>query len=680
MIRAVIYKDLRQQWPWLLGVSLLAVAYGAVNMVRWPATVDWWSALLPFIPNYYDNIDPTPPLVRLEGIYILASAYGIVLGLLQGLSDTRATSDFFLHRPCSRTRLAFGKLLGGTLLFWIPGLLAIALMTVWAGLGRFASPFRAWMALVPFLSWWIGYGFYLAAIHVAWRQGRWFGPRLLPAVAPILVAALALGLPSLAFVLLALVLSSFIFWLVNVHVLASREDSASGWNRGWDRVARILSGVVILVGLLAVTIFAGAIAVNLSPRDWDYHTVVFTKQGEPRIQKYDFDDTGTQIYEWLDLNGQSVGRYPVSKDIPSLSLASILNVSPYGNWAHWLVSTLRQYEGGARRHRVFWFLMANDGVVTGYAHPTGAHLGSFGPQGRLEDGSGIRFGSPRQSQGTQWSSAANMGFTFDHLFADGNSLYSFTVNPPHMSKLWQSDSGHISRLGLTYNWARNENGPIFVESDGLLTAIDATDGTQVAVVDLPAPLRDPHRYMTAGWTGEFVVVSQLCSAERSLAYAFSPTGETLHEWDVKMREPKPFVWWKSSEHLPLNLCAAPWVGIVVLILDRYEISYGMAFGLGSYWPLLLLSGVITLVSVLLARRRLAQRRSRANVIWWLIVVALFSWPGYLLCLITTRLPKHVGCPDCGRPRPPETTTCPQCRADWPLPKRTGLEILLPAHP
>ena len=143
MIRAVISKDLRQQWPWLLGVSLLAVAYGAVNMVRWPATVDWWSALLPFMPYYYDNIDPTPPLVRLEGIYILASAYGIVLGLMQGLSDTQATSDFFLHRPCSRTRLALGKLFGGTLLFWIPGLLAIALMTVWAGLGRFASPFRA---------------------------------------------------------------------------------------------------------------------------------------------------------------------------------------------------------------------------------------------------------------------------------------------------------------------------------------------------------------------------------------------------------------------------------------------------------------------------------------------------------------------------------------------------------
>ncbi len=45
-------------------------------------------------------------------------------------------------------------------------------MTMWAGFGRFASPFRAWMALVPLLSWRIGYGFYLAATNVAWRHVR----------------------------------------------------------------------------------------------------------------------------------------------------------------------------------------------------------------------------------------------------------------------------------------------------------------------------------------------------------------------------------------------------------------------------------------------------------------------------------------------------------------------------
>ncbi|MCH8837419.1 MAG: FAD-dependent oxidoreductase [Candidatus Marinimicrobia bacterium] len=112
----------------------------------------------------------------------------------------------------------------------------------------------------------------------------------------------------------------------------------------------------------------------------------------------------------------------------------------------------------------------------------------------------------------------------------------------------------------------------------------------------------------------------------------------------------------QANDLPLNLCASPWVGLGSLIEDRYQVSYGPVLGFGSYWPLLLLSAVVTLASVLLARRRLRHRRSPANLVWWVVVVALLSWPGYLLCLITTRLPKHVRCPDCSRPRPPETAT------------------------
>lgn len=688
MMRAVVFKDLRQQWPWLLGVFLLAIAHGAVNMVRWPATVHWLSMLLPFLPGNYYNIDPTPPLVRLEGIYMLASAYGAVLGLLQGLSDTRAASDFFLHRPCSPTRLALGKLFGGTLLFWAPGLLAIALMTMWAGFARFASPFRVWMALVPLLSWWIGYGFYLAAIQVAWRQGRWFGPRLLPVVAPILVAVLSLSLKSLPFVLLGLISLTIVYWVVNVHVLACRELGAVTWKRGWDSAARFLMGVTLLVGLLGVIAFVGALLVNLFPYDWDYRSVVFTKDGEPRIQKYEIDDTGTQVHVWLGLNGESVGNYVDYNDIPSLSMASMAGITgdnEFGNWARRNVTTLQRYSygGDVRRRQAYWYLLVNDGVVVGYDHPTGAHLGSFGPQGRLEGGAGVGFASARQVQGTQWRTGTHIGYVFDHLFVDGDSLYSFTLNPPQMSKLYQSRAGQIDRVGLAYDWRqRGERGLLFTESNGRLSVL-GVDGTEMGVADLPAALRydkyDADAYMSAGWTGRRIVATKSLSVDRSLAYAFGPTGESLHEWDVILREPEPFVWWKSATHLPLNLCAAPGVGIAALYMGKHLYPYGPNLELGSYWPLLLLSALITFVSAILAGRHLRHRRSRANVICWLVVVALFSWPGYLLCLIIVCLPRRVGCPACSGRRPPETAKCPLCQGDWSPPKRTGLEILLPAH-
>ena len=219
MIRAVIYKDLRQHWPWLLGATLLVVAQCTMSMARWPAGVNWQSTLLPFFGSYYTRIGPTPPLVRLADVYFLACVYGAVLGLVHGLSDTRATSDFFLHRPCSRTRLAVAQLLGGSLLYWLPGLLTTGLMTAWAAVGTFACPFRAWMAVVPLVSWWTGYGFYLAATTSAWRRGRWFGPRVLPLTVSLAIAALVLNLHSLALVVMVIVLFTVIFWIVNVYLL-----------------------------------------------------------------------------------------------------------------------------------------------------------------------------------------------------------------------------------------------------------------------------------------------------------------------------------------------------------------------------------------------------------------------------------------------------------------------------
>lgn len=680
MIRAIIYKDFRQQWPWLVGVSLLVITYGVIIFIRWPATINWWSTLLPFFHGRQDGINPTPPLVRLRGIYVLASVYGVVLGLMQGMSDTRGASDFFLHRPCSRTRLAVAKLLGGSLLYWVPGIVVVALLTLWAGFGRFASPFRVWMILVPLLSWWIGYGFYLAAVNVAWRRGRWFGPRLLPAVPAILLAADTLEQPSLTLVLLFLLLFTITYWLIDLHALVGSEDRAVTWNRGWDSAARVLTGLTFLVGLIAVIGFVCALVVNLFPRDLDYTAVVFTKNGEPRIQKYEYDDTGMQVYEWLDLSGRSVGRYRDHRDIPSLRMADSMRAFAIEHWQQQYVTPLRRYGGDSRRPQVFWYLMANDGVVEGYAHPTGTYLGSFGPQGKLEPGSSVRFAAPHQPWATRWRAGTSIGFPFDHLIADGDALYMFDLNPPQMSELWQSDRGHVSRVGLVHDWwNRDEPNQIMVEAGGRLHVLGA-DATEVGAVDLPATLRDRHKFLSVGWTGERIVASQWRTPGRSVAFAFRPTGEILQRWDIKLHEPEPFVWWKSAVQLPLNLCAAPWIGVVTLIVDD-EGQYGES-GLtaASYWPLLLMSIVITFVSVMLTRRHLVHRRPRANVIWWAVVVVLLSWPGYLLCRITTRLTKLVGCPACGGRRPPETATCPQCGVDWPLPKRTGFEILLPAHP
>ncbi|MHC4696097.1 MAG: hypothetical protein ACYTFA_05070 [Planctomycetota bacterium] len=219
MIGAVMYKDLRQHYLWLLGAAFLSVVYCVLNLLRWPGTIDWDSVLFLFARGYSSEINATPPLLRAQGIFLLASAYGLVLGFVHGLADIRASADFFFHRPCSRAGLAVAKLLAGTAIYWIPGLAALGLVTAWSAMGNFASPFRIWMLCVPLASWWIGYGFYLAAVNVSWRSGRWYGSRLLPLAVPVLAAIVVLNSEGLAPVLAVILFVTLVFWLVNTHLL-----------------------------------------------------------------------------------------------------------------------------------------------------------------------------------------------------------------------------------------------------------------------------------------------------------------------------------------------------------------------------------------------------------------------------------------------------------------------------
>ncbi len=223
MIASIIKKDVAQLKPWAIGVTVLAVIYCTVNLLRWPAPVNWYSSLFPFVRDRVSEIDVRPPLMRLTSLYFLASGYGMLLGFLQGLSETHTTADFFFHRPCSRSRLAIAKLTAGTLLYWIPGILTIGLVTLHACFGRFACPFRLWMTAVPLLAWWIGYSFYLAALNAVWQSGKWYGSRLLPLAIMFVVASFVWYQPTLGVPIGIAALTTVSFWIINIHSLVHWE-------------------------------------------------------------------------------------------------------------------------------------------------------------------------------------------------------------------------------------------------------------------------------------------------------------------------------------------------------------------------------------------------------------------------------------------------------------------------
>ncbi len=448
------------------------------------------------------------------------------------------------------------------------------------------------------------------------------------------------------------------------------------WNRTWDRLGAVLSSTSVFLGMLVLIGCLTGLVISLSVQDADYCGVVFTKDGEPRLERYDYDESGRRVTEWLDLDFKPVARYEDVADVPSLGVALV--APAYGDWRSDLVEPLRMYAGDPRRNRAFWYLLFHEGIVEGFAHPEAKRLAAYGPEGRISVDSDAVFVSPFQAWVTIWGGATKPAYAFEHLLADGATVYGFTANPPRMFELWRSGEGDVDGLGIVRRYRKPiEAGQIFVTSGNHLTILDA-DGNPIGALDLPKAFHGLDYDFRAGYTGEKIILSRWIGTNRVQACAFSLDGKLLNKWDFKRRELPPISWWESPIPLSFCLSASPF-SAGAFLLGRYYWDPDNGIRLPApYWPLLVLSAAVTFVSVLLTWRHLRHRASRATVIGWMVLVALLSWPGFLLCLCTVRLSRRIGCPACGRPRSPEQDTCPHCQGLWPAPETTGLEILVPA--
>ena len=449
------------------------------------------------------------------------------------------------------------------------------------------------------------------------------------------------------------------------------------WNRNWDRLGGVLSGVSVFVGMLVLIGFLTRLVTSLTVPNTSGRSVVFTKDGEPRIEQYDYDEFGGQITEWLDLHRQSVARYTDREDVPSLGVASV--ASYRDPWTSGFVSPLgASYRNDPRRSMTFWYLLPHEGIIEGFIHPEASRLVAYGPEGRISDELDARFTSPFQAWTTKWGGATKPAYPFEHLLADGETVYGFATYPPHMFEIWRTGDGAVDGLGIVRRYRKPiEAGQVFVRAKDRLTVLD-TDGNVLGAMHLPKPFQKLDYIYPVGFTGERIILSRSMGTNRTLVYSFSPDGELLNEWDITLSDSQPLVWWQSQIPLSFCLSASPCVSSAFLLGTQYWDPYNSIPLPSPYWPLLTLSAAITLVFVLLTWRHLRYRASRGQAIGWIVLVALLSWPGFLVCICTVRVSRRIGCPACNRPRSPEQETCPLCQGSWPAPEPTGLEILRPA--
>lgn len=220
-MKALALKELRE----VLGIAAIALAcYAALTVNAMGAKVFDW---IPTMPRGTMGV-PFLDSGFAEMHILLSVVFAAALGFRQSAwESSRGTFLFLLHRPLRRHTVFLVKLAMGAAVLLICSGLPIVLYAWWAAIpGHHPGPFEwsmtgsAWRLtfLLPLL--------YLGAFLSGLRPARWFGTRLLPLIAALLLLIFLYQLPSgrpVGFVL-TLVLGGLL--TANVFFVARVRDYA----------------------------------------------------------------------------------------------------------------------------------------------------------------------------------------------------------------------------------------------------------------------------------------------------------------------------------------------------------------------------------------------------------------------------------------------------------------------
>jgi hypothetical protein len=158
-------------------------------------------------------------------LWLCIGGLAIALGMRQTAWELgQGTYYFLLHRPVSRYRVFISKLAVGLISVLVSSLVLITIYAWWAATpGHVAAPFD-WSMTFPAWQNWIALPLlYLGAFLSGIRPGKWFGSRLLPLAAAILVAMLATSVPWI-WLTLAIVLAASALFVVGIIYYVRRRD------------------------------------------------------------------------------------------------------------------------------------------------------------------------------------------------------------------------------------------------------------------------------------------------------------------------------------------------------------------------------------------------------------------------------------------------------------------------
>jgi hypothetical protein len=249
-MKAMIWKELREnsKWAVLGGVGLALVMAWAL----WGSASNW-----------------RPTSTVLEEIFLSVTvsffpALAVMLGFAQIINESwRDHWSFLLHRPISPTRLFFGKVIAGLMLYFMATGVPLLLLGVWSSWpGRFAAPFDWAMMQAGLADMLTGTAYYFAAMITAQRQARWYGSRGLSLGAAVCLSAWVVSAQEFWHALLAIAGIDFI-----LCAAAWGGFCTAGVWSAQPRRAKAALGLASVTGICLVGGFVLAIVIAIVARD-----------------------------------------------------------------------------------------------------------------------------------------------------------------------------------------------------------------------------------------------------------------------------------------------------------------------------------------------------------------------------------------------------------------------------
>lgn len=676
-MKAIIWKELRENGKWALlafAGLLLAQLYALSSSGREGGS---------------DN-----SLTLCSSLFLIVTSFGCAaagaaLGAIQILPELRRDQwAALLHRPVSRDVVFLGKAIAGLLLYFCATLIPFLISVGYVALpGQFAAPLVPGL-LLPGLSD-IGFGavFYAAALLICLHRGRWLGNRgaMSLALIPLFVLHVSTGWPFL----LPLIATA-------VLLLAARGAMlTNGSMREMPALGSAACVAVIFLGAYTAIILLvwGLQAFGPKPSYFTatYSNFQITRDGQVFFSTQKGDGSDRTL---TDMEGKPVtderylGNSGHENFIQTLPFLWSLNLRTPGGIQEFylrsrprnLMNYVRTVGRGSESNEV-WYLLVEQNIFAGYDKLSRRQVGIF-------DARGFQAPGVRPEPFPERMQTAFWNFNPPFLYWSGPQLFLFDFSERRMTPLFHAATEPI--YGAIH-LARD------AESTGLV-AVALKSGIQFLDVHGKRLGFVPYLEGPALW-GEISVGVTEKGDRIFLQYGSNYTPrDKSHNISLQVCDPDGKILHTYSRELPVQnaISCAGWPHQIVphtlppalaLIgsihsklmpppLPTFDYSsYPRPFFSGDFSRLpglLSVSLALAGLAAFLAVRAGFPIRSAGR---WAIFVACLGLPAFLTFFLAADWPRRLRCPDCQRNRPLDREECPHCRKAWPVPARSGSEIL-----